>query len=70
MGVRKVTKKKVAKRKIAKKLIKRPVHDAPVRGKEISVMAWIEDPFGKVLLVKQKRGKRLWSFPGGKVKPR
>jgi len=33
-------------------------------------MAWIEDPFGKVLLVKQKRGKRLWSFPGGKVKPR
>lgn len=35
--------------------------------KEVSVMAWIEDPFGKVLLVKQVRGRKLWSFPGGKV---
>jgi len=35
--------------------------------KEVSVMAWIEDPFGKVLLVKQTRGRKLWSFPGGKV---
>lgn len=35
--------------------------------KEVSVMAWIEDPFGKVLLIKQSRGRALWSFPGGKV---
>ena len=31
-------------------------------------MAWIEDLFGDVLLVKQSSGKRLWSLPGGKVK--
>ncbi len=31
-------------------------------------MAWIEDLFGDVLLVKQTAGKRLWSLPGGKVK--
>jgi len=38
--------------------------------KALSVMAWVEDPFGNVLLVKQARGRRLWSFPGGKVRPR
>ena len=36
--------------------------------KEISVLAWIEDHFGKVLFVKQAAGKRLWTLPGGKVK--
>jgi len=30
-------------------------------------MAWIEDPFGKVLLIKQKAGRKAWTFPGGKV---
>jgi len=30
-------------------------------------MAWIEDPFGKVLLVKQSAGRKAWTFPGGKV---
>jgi len=30
-------------------------------------MAWIEDPFGKVLLVKQTAGRKAWTFPGGKV---
>jgi ADP-ribose pyrophosphatase YjhB (NUDIX family) len=39
----------------------------PRSGKDLSVMAWIEDAFGHVLMVKQKRGKRSWSFPGGKV---
>ena len=38
-------------------------------GKEVSVMAWIEDPFGSVVLVKQRNGRRLWSYPGGKVRP-
>ncbi len=33
-------------------------------------MAWIEDHYGKVLLVKQTSGKRAWTFPGGKVRPR
>ncbi|MDR1145956.1 MAG: NUDIX hydrolase [Verrucomicrobiales bacterium] len=37
--------------------------------KAISVMAWIEDPFGQVLMVKQAYGKKLWALPGGKVKP-
>ena len=31
-------------------------------------MGWIEDAFGKVLMVKQRRGRKLWSLPGGKVR--
>ena len=38
--------------------------------KEVSVMAWIENQFGDVLLLKQKRGNRLWTLPGGKVRRR
>ncbi|HSI85273.1 MAG: NUDIX hydrolase [Candidatus Methylacidiphilales bacterium] len=48
-----------------------PVASRPPRlNKEVSVMAWIEDAYGDLLMVKQKpkRGKPgLWSFPGGKV---
>lgn len=33
-------------------------------------MAWVEDPFGKVLMIRQKRGRGLWSLPGGKVRAR
>ena len=47
-----------------------PVRRQTEATKAVSVMAWIEDPFGCVLLVKQARGKKLWSFPGGKVKPK
>jgi ADP-ribose pyrophosphatase YjhB (NUDIX family) len=36
--------------------------------KEVSVMAWIEDPDQNVLLVRQAAGLRLWTLPGGKVK--
>jgi ADP-ribose pyrophosphatase YjhB (NUDIX family) len=36
--------------------------------KEVSVMAWIEDPAGGVLLVRQAAGFRFWTLPGGKVK--
>lgn len=32
-------------------------------------MAWIEDAYGRVLMVKQRQGKKLWALPGGKVKP-
>ena len=50
---------------------KPPLRRRPTEAtKAVSVMAWIEDPFGSVLLVKQARGKKLWSFPGGKVKPK
>ncbi|HEY0257422.1 MAG TPA: NUDIX hydrolase [Candidatus Methylacidiphilales bacterium] len=38
-------------------------------GKAISVMAWIEDGSGNVLLVRQMNRKRLWTLPGGKVHP-
>jgi ADP-ribose pyrophosphatase YjhB (NUDIX family) len=38
--------------------------------KAVSVMAWIENQFGDVLLLKQKRGNKLWTLPGGKVRPR
>ena len=33
-------------------------------------MGWIENQFGDVLLLKQKRGNRLWTLPGGKVRTR
>ena len=38
--------------------------------KEVSVMVWIENQFGDVLLLKQLGGKKLWTLPGGKVRPR
>ena len=55
---------------MATKLKSRSSTPRPVRAagrKDLSVMAWIEDPFGKVLLVKQTGGRRAWTFPGGKV---
>src|SRR5271165_806208 len=36
--------------------------------KEVSVMAWIEDPHQNILLVRQAAGLKLWTLPGGKVK--
>ena len=36
--------------------------------KEISVLAWIQDAYGNVLLIQQSTGKQLWSLPGGKVR--
>lgn len=33
-------------------------------------MGWIEDSYGKVLMVKQARGRKLWTLPGGKVNAR
>jgi 8-oxo-dGTP diphosphatase len=36
--------------------------------KEVSVMAWIEDPDQNVLLVRQSAGLKFWTLPGGKVK--
>jgi len=40
----------------------------PTSAKEISVLAWIQDAYGNVLLVQQTAGKKLWSLPGGKVR--
>jgi len=31
-------------------------------------MAWIENQFGDVLVLRQKRGNQLWTLPGGKVR--
>ncbi len=39
-----------------------------VAAKEISVLAWIQDAYGQVLLVQQTAGRQLWSLPGGKVR--
>jgi 8-oxo-dGTP diphosphatase len=36
--------------------------------KEVSVLAWIQDAYGNVLLVQQANGRKLWSLPGGKVR--
>lgn len=30
-------------------------------------MGWAEDSHGAVLLVKQKRGRKFWTLPGGKI---
>jgi len=38
-------------------------------GKEISVLAWIQDAYGNVLMVQQANSRKLWSLPGGKVRP-
>ncbi len=38
--------------------------------KEVSALAWIQDAYGNVLLVKQSNGRGLWSLPGGKVRAR
>ena len=45
-----------------------PAVRSPKLNKEVSAMGWIEDAFGKVLMVKQSRGRKLWSLPGGKVR--
>src|SRR5271170_6941917 len=36
--------------------------------KEVSVLAWIQDAYGNVLLIQQRAGKQLWSLPGGKTR--
>lgn len=36
--------------------------------KEVSVMAWLENEQGEVLMVKQVKNKKSWALPGGKVK--
>src|ERR1700757_1875458 len=38
--------------------------------KEVSVMAWVEDSDSRVLLVRQTAGQKLWTLPGGKVRPK
>lgn len=46
----------------------RPVKVKANCAKEISVLAWIRDAYGNVLLIQQVAGKQLWSLPGGKVR--
>jgi len=36
--------------------------------KEVSVMAWLENNQGEVLMVKQVKRHQPWALPGGKVK--
>jgi len=40
----------------------------PTCAKEVSVLAWIQDAYGNVLLIQQTAGLQLWSLPGGKVR--
>ena len=32
------------------------------------MLAWIPDALGRVMLIQQTTGRRLWSLPGGKVR--
>jgi ADP-ribose pyrophosphatase YjhB (NUDIX family) len=52
----------MAKEKRLTKLVR------PVSAKEVSVLAWIQDAYGNVLLIRQVTGKKLWSLPGGKAR--
>ncbi len=36
--------------------------------REVSVKAWVEDPFGRVLMVRHVKGDKFWTLPGGRVK--
>ncbi len=33
-------------------------------------MAWVQDSESRVLLVRQTAGQKLWTLPGGKVRPK
>ena len=46
----------------------RPNKVKPNCAKEVSVLAWIQDAYGNVLLIQQTAGRQLWSLPGGKVR--
>lgn len=47
---------------------KAPTTERPRRiTKEVTAMGWIQDIYGGILLVRQKRGRKLWSLPGGKI---
>lgn len=46
----------------------RPNKIRSIAAKEVSVLAWIQDAYGNVLLIQQTAGKQLWSLPGGKVR--
>ena len=47
---------------------RRPSNVRATSAKEVSVLAWIQDAYGNVLLIQQAGGKQLWSLPGGKVR--
>ncbi len=47
---------------------RRPNKIRSLSAKEVSVLAWIQDAYGNVLLVQQTAGRQLWSLPGGKVR--
>jgi len=46
----------------------RPSKVKPSCAKEVSVLAWIQDAYGNVLLIQQMASRQLWSLPGGKVR--
>lgn len=48
----------------------RPKQVKNASAKEVSVLAWIQDAYGNVLLIQQAGGNQLWSLPGGKVRSR
>jgi ADP-ribose pyrophosphatase YjhB (NUDIX family) len=50
------------------KVLSLPPNVRSVSAKEISVLAWIQDAFGNVLVIRQRAGKQLWTLPGGKVR--
>lgn len=55
-------------KKSSAKTSRKPVGKKERPGKEVSAMGWIEDAHGRVLMVKQRTGRKLWALPGGKVR--
>jgi ADP-ribose pyrophosphatase YjhB (NUDIX family) len=73
---RKTTRRRTTRRGTLRRRVTRrrpapkPRHTGKFRhglNKEVSVMAWIENPFGEILMVRQAKGQRRWALPGGKV---
>ncbi len=40
----------------------------PKAGRQLSVMAWVQNERGDVLMVRHARSNQLWTLPGGKVR--
>jgi ADP-ribose pyrophosphatase YjhB (NUDIX family) len=65
-----IRRKSVVKKKIKKPVVKKTVQLVHALVREVSVKAWVEDPFGRVLMVRHVKGDKFWTLPGGRVKKR
>jgi mutator protein MutT len=60
--------KKTVKKPLTPKQSEAGSASRPKLTREVSAMAWIENHFGQVLMVRQAQGSKVWTLPGGKVR--